>query len=140
LARSYAVTGRVRFINRLVRFLNRFGLAGSDMRILTTVGRKSGLERSTPITLAERDGARYLVSPYGEVGWVHNIRANGTATLGHRDVVEVIEVDEVHGAEAAAVLHQYVSDTKVVQPFFDTPPDAPPEAFTAESRPVFRIR
>ncbi len=41
----------------------------------TVPGRKSGVPRTTPVALGERDGRRWLVSPYGEVDWVRNLRA-----------------------------------------------------------------
>jgi F420H(2)-dependent quinone reductase len=49
--------------------------------LMTTYGRSSGLERTTPVNLVEADGERWLISPYGDVGWVHNLRANGALLL-----------------------------------------------------------
>ena len=47
---------------------------------------------------------------------------------------------EVSPEEAAPVLHRYVTEVKVVRPFFDASHDGPAEAFASEpDKPVFRI-
>ena len=142
MAKSYKVTPMVRIVNRLMTFMNGRGLGGGDTYILTTLGNKSGLERSTPVTPATLDGARYLVAPYGEVGWVHNLRAAGQATLSHGGNEEEIEAEEVLASEAGPVLRQYVKDVKIVRPYFDAQPDDPVADFVGEAHahPVFRIR
>ena len=33
------------------------------------------LPRTTPVSLIEHQGRRWLVAPYGEVSWVRNVRA-----------------------------------------------------------------
>ncbi len=141
MARQYTVNGRVRLINGLVEFLNRFGFGGRDTYTLTTMGRKSGRPRATPVTLATVSGNRYLVSPYGEVGWVHNIRAGGTGTLSRRGSHYEVKVSDVTSDEAGPVLQQYVADLKIVRPYFDAPAGAGVDAFRAEAdrHPVFRI-
>jgi deazaflavin-dependent oxidoreductase (nitroreductase family) len=53
---------------------------GPDV-LLTVRGRKSGLPRSTPATICENSGKRGLISPFGEVNWVRNLRAAGRATI-----------------------------------------------------------
>src|SRR5262249_9754862 len=60
-------------------------LVGRNMLILTTVGRKSGRVRSTPLFFV-RDGADYVVvaSNGGEdrhPGWWHNIRSDPNVTI-----------------------------------------------------------
>lgn len=142
MARQYQVTPAMRVVNTLMSVLNRFGLGGGSSYTLTTTGRKSGQDRSTPITLATVDGDRYLVAPYGEVGWVHNVRASGTATLSRRGRREEVEVEEVSGTEAGRVLKHYVHEVRVVRPYFDAAHDAPVEEFAAEAarHPVFRVR
>jgi deazaflavin-dependent oxidoreductase (nitroreductase family) len=63
--------------------------------LLTTVGRRSGLERTVPLVFV-RDGERYVVAnarPSGERRnpWVANLRAAGTARVKHgRRSVDVI--------------------------------------------------
>jgi len=60
-------------------------LVGRNMLILTTVGRKSGRGRSTPLFFV-RDGADYVIvaSNGGEdrhPGWWHNIRSDPNVTI-----------------------------------------------------------
>ena len=67
--------------NAVVRALLAFGLGPRSTYLLTVTGRRSGTLRSTPVTLVEEGGRRWLVSPYGDVAWVRNLRAAGRATL-----------------------------------------------------------
>ena len=72
MAKSYRLTPLRRVANVLMRLLLRLGLAPRTTMLLTVPGRRSGTLRSTPVTLVEEDGQRWLVAPYGPVGWVHN--------------------------------------------------------------------
>jgi len=141
MAKEYRLGFVRRMINRIVTKRLRSGKKMGDTVLLTTLGRKSGLQRTTPITLARRNGHRYLVAPYGAVGWVHNLRDSGVAELLMGDEIEEITVTEVDAAAAAPVLKQYVTDVSVVRPFFDADKDDPVEEFEAEAfrHPVFRI-
>ncbi len=58
----------------------RVGQAGdrAAIEVLTTTGRTSGEPRQVPVSPIAMGGQEYLVSPYGNVGWVHNARANPT--------------------------------------------------------------
>ena len=142
MAKEYRVGFVRRMINRMVtKRLNR-GKNMGDTVLLTTLGRKSGLERTTPVTLARHGGHRYLVAPYGAVGWVHNLRDSGVAELSAGgDTVEEITVTEVDEATAAPVLKHYVNEVSVVRSFFDANKDDPVDKFEAEAadHPVFRI-
>ncbi len=58
---------------------------GLDMLLLTTRGRKTGLERTVPLPYY-RDGERYLlIASYGgnarNPAWLDNIAANGEVTI-----------------------------------------------------------
>ncbi|MBT8201835.1 MAG: nitroreductase family deazaflavin-dependent oxidoreductase [Acidimicrobiia bacterium] len=135
------MTGRVRLVNMLMGFLNRIGLTGALNHTLITLGRTSRKARSTPITLAAVDGRRYLVAPYGPVGWVHNIRATGIATLSRGGHDEAITVRELPAPDAAPVLYHYYTTVKITQPYFDVPDDPAVADFVpiATHHPVFRI-
>ena len=141
MAKEYRLGFVRRMVNRIVTRRVKSGKDMGDIVLLTTLGRKSGLERTTPITLARRDGYRYLVAPYGAVGWVHNLRDSGVAELSTGGDVEEITVTEVDAATAAPVLKQYVTDVSVVRSFFDAGKDDPVEEFEAEAsrHPVFRV-
>lgn len=100
--------------------LTRLGLAGRTSRVLTTVGRRSGLPRSVPVNLVVNDRGRCIVSPYGEMAWVHNVRADHAATLSRGGKEERISLVEVAAEEAGAVLQQYWAENKIARPYFDT--------------------
>lgn len=131
----------------LRRLGNLFMTAGVLLRLprrtvlLETVGARSGMVRRTPVNVLEFEGRRWIVAPYGEVGWVHNIRASPLATLRRglrgEPVLFVPAEDEV----AAPVLKAYVSVFAVTRPFFDAAPDAAPAAFAAEAvrHPTFHV-
>lgn len=121
--------------------LVRTGLAPRFSYILTTVGRKTGKRRSTPVTVLEHREHRWLVSPYGTVGWVHNARAAGRVTLNRGWRSREVRVTEVAPEEAAPVLRHYLNDVPIVRPYFDVGVDSPLEDFAAEAsqHPVFRI-
>jgi deazaflavin-dependent oxidoreductase (nitroreductase family) len=51
--------------------------AGNLVLLLTTTGRKTGLERVTPLQYEEHEGVIYVASARGEkADWFRNIRAN----------------------------------------------------------------
>ena len=127
--------------NALVRILLRLGFGPARTYLLTVTGRRSGAPRSTPVTLVEEDGRRWLVAPYGEVAWVRNVRAAGKATLSRGGHTDEIAVREVGAEEAAPVLKLYVTRVPIVRPYFDVRPESDLAAFRAEAprHPVFAI-
>lgn len=142
MAKEYQLGFIRKMINNMVTGRIIKGKAADNMVLLTTHGRKSGLERTTPVTLVSRGGFRYLVAPYGDVGWVHNLRASGLAELSRAGSKEEISVEELGVEAAAPVLKQYVQEVKVVRPYFDADHDAPESEFVIEAstHPVFKIK
>ena len=140
MAQTYQLTRPRRLINVVIRRLILLGLGGRHTYLLTVRGRKTGHLHSTPVTLVE-DGGRWLVAPYGDVGWVRNARAAGTVTLRRGRRSETVQIEEVGPAEAAPVLREYLRRVAITRPFFDAGVDSPLEAFEAEAsrHPVFRI-
>jgi len=130
-----------RLVNWLVRALLAVGLGPPRTYLLTVRGRKSGQPRSTPVTLVQEGDKRWLVAPYGAVGWVRNARAAGRVTLSRGSRSEVVRVAELGPEESAPVLKRYVTEVPITRPFFDVTPDSPLDAFRAEAprHPVFRI-
>ncbi|MGH8059857.1 MAG: nitroreductase/quinone reductase family protein [Candidatus Entotheonellia bacterium] len=130
-----------RILNRLVRALLRLGLGPGHTYLLTVRGRRSGRPYSIPVTLVEEGDARWLVAPYGEVGWVRNARASGHVTLSRGRYSETVAILGLRPEESAPVLKRYVTEVPITRPFFDAGPDSPLEAFVAEVRrhPVFLI-
>jgi len=130
-----------RLVNRLIRGLLALGLGPRFTYLLGVRGRASGRIYSTPVTLVQEGGRRWLVSPYGEVGWVKNARAAGRVTLQRGGRSEEVALTEVDPAASAVVLKHYVTRIPIVRPYFDATPDSDLAAFTAEARhhPVFEI-
>jgi deazaflavin-dependent oxidoreductase (nitroreductase family) len=116
------------------------GLAGRHTYILAVRGRRTGNRHETPVTLIE-NGDRWLVAPYGEVGWVRNTRAAGEVELTRARRTENVRIEEATPQEAAPVLKRYLNAVAVVRPFFDVAPDSSIEEFIHEAphHPVFRL-
>jgi deazaflavin-dependent oxidoreductase (nitroreductase family) len=141
MAKTYHPTLLRRVANVLMRLLLRLGLAPRSTMLLTVPGRRSGTPRSTPVTLVEEDGQRWLVAPYGPVGWVHNARAAGQVKLSRGRRSETVRVKELAPGAAAPILKAYVERVPITRSYFDVTPDAPLAAFVAEApqHPVFQI-
>ena len=71
----------VAFFNPVARRLLGVGIPMGPNALITVRGRKSGLDRTTPVALVELEGRRWIQSPFGEVNWVRNLRATGEATI-----------------------------------------------------------
>jgi deazaflavin-dependent oxidoreductase (nitroreductase family) len=141
MARVYRLGPWRRAVNVLVRGLLLIGLAPPRTYLLTVRGRRSGRLYATPVTLVEERGLRWLVAPYGEVGWVRNARAAGEVALGRGRRVETVAIFELPPEEAAPILQRYVTDVPITRPYFDVTPTSNLAAFAAEAprHPVFRI-
>jgi deazaflavin-dependent oxidoreductase (nitroreductase family) len=129
--------------NMLTKTLLRTGIKlvgfGTPTYLLTVRGRKSGQPRTTPISVLEQDGKHYLMTPYGVVDWVRNLRAAGEATLTRGRRTEQIRPQELPTSEAILVLKRFIESGHPIGRFFGVSAGAPPEAFErlATSHPVF---
>jgi deazaflavin-dependent oxidoreductase (nitroreductase family) len=65
----------------LVRRLLALGIPMGPNVLMTVRGRKSGHPYSIPVAILETGGRQFLFSPFGEVNWVHNLRASGEAVI-----------------------------------------------------------
>jgi deazaflavin-dependent oxidoreductase (nitroreductase family) len=84
------------------------------MYMLTVNGRKSGLPRTVVLAIMERNGKRYVGSPYGIVDWVRNLRASEEAILTRGRRAETVNAIELPKDEAALVLQE---ETRGGNPF-----------------------
>jgi deazaflavin-dependent oxidoreductase (nitroreductase family) len=129
---------------RVNTWLLRAGLRIGSQAVLTVVGRRTGQPRSTPVSLVEVDGARYVVSGEG-IGWVRNARAAGWGELEQgrqRRRVRLVEIDAVErGPILRAFWHQVPHGRQFVARLFGLQPDATADTFEAAAPrcPVFRI-
>ena len=141
MAATYRLTPARRAANRVVRLLLTLGLMPGPTYLLTVPGRRTGRPLSTPVTLVEEGGQRWLVAPYGEVPWVRNARAAGRVTLTRGRHAETVSLRALSAAEAAPVLQRYVTRVPITRPYFDVTPDSPLVAFESEAarHPVFAL-
>jgi deazaflavin-dependent oxidoreductase (nitroreductase family) len=141
MARTYRLGPARKAVNVLAKTMIGAGVGGGSYYLLTTTGRKTGLARTTPVILVENPGERWLVSPYGKVSWVCNLRARPELSLRRGRRTEQLRAVEVAPGVAGPVLRQYLHDVKVTAPFFDVQAGDPVERFVAEAdrHPVFRL-
>lgn len=144
MAKTYRPNAPTRLANSVLRRMLAIGLGPPFLRLLTVTGRKSGKPRTTPVAPVETPAGRWLVAPYGEVGWVHNVRATKRASLSRGRNVEDIELEEATPFESVPVLRAYLSlrpQGRFVRPYFDVTPESSADDIAAEAprHPVFRI-
>jgi hypothetical protein len=84
-------------MNKVLIAVQRIGLGMKDLPVLTAPGRTSGKPRSTPLSVLELEGQRYLLEGFPGADWARNVRAaQGRATLTtgrHREEVRLVELD-----------------------------------------------
>lgn len=110
--------------------------------LLTVPGRKSGEPRTTPVSVVEQDGKRYLFAPYGVVDWVRNLQAAGAATLTRGRRAEEIRATELPSDEAGIVLKAFIESGNPMGRFFGVTGESSREEFAqaAVSHPVFSLQ
>ncbi len=146
MAKSSKVPRFVRAANVLTKTLLRAGFKlvgfGVPMYLITVPGRKSGQPRTTPISVVERDGKRYVFTPYGVVDWVRNLRAAGKATITRGRRAEVVLATELPHGEAAVVLKGLIQTGNPIGRFFGLTPESSPADFdrTVLTHPVFVLQ
>jgi deazaflavin-dependent oxidoreductase (nitroreductase family) len=128
-------------VNAVFSAMVRRGRGPAPVHVLTTTGRKSGQPRSVPVDVMEIEGVRYLVAPYGPVGWVHNARANPEVTLTRGDVTAKWQAAEVRGAEAVRPIRQYIRLIRVTKDYWEVGADASDDQIEAivPKHPIFRL-
>jgi deazaflavin-dependent oxidoreductase (nitroreductase family) len=137
--REFRMSRMERVGNAMAGALARVGIG--PFHLLTTRGRKTGLPRTTPVTLVEEGGRRWLVAPYGAVSWVLNARAAGKVTVRRGRDRRDYAIREVGTVEAGPILKRYVGIARAARPYFQASTDSPVEDFAAEAHhhPVFEL-
>ena len=127
---------------RLTKGLER-GRAPKFMRLLTVPGRVTGQPHATPVVPVIRDGDVWVVSPYGEVAWVRNVRKAAQLELRWGEERTLYEPRELDAREATPVLREYLTLPThwVVRRHFDVTKRSSDEAIAAEAHqhPVFML-
>jgi len=139
MAEKYEVNKSTLRIARLTSWMARRGVGRT--KILTTTGRQSGEPRSVPVSPIEVDGVEYIVSPYGEVGWVYNVRANPVVSLRHGSKERAAGLTEVTGSDGAPVVAAYHAREGYARRFMDVPETPSLDDFVgaANNFPVFTV-
>jgi deazaflavin-dependent oxidoreductase (nitroreductase family) len=125
--------------NAFVSVLARAGVG--PIHLLTMRGSKSGRPHTIPVVPVDYDGKRWLVAPYGAVGWVHNARAAGQVSLRYGRGTQEYATREVSADEAGPVLKRYVAIATKTRARFEATHDSAVEDFVAEAdrHPVFEL-
>jgi deazaflavin-dependent oxidoreductase (nitroreductase family) len=133
--------------NTMVKTLLRVGvkLTGPGkypMYLITVRGRKSGQPRTTPIAVVEQDGKRYLLTPYGAVDWVRNLRAAGDATFTRGRRTEQMRAVELPEDQAGLVLKRFIATGNPIIRLFGITKETTPEDIERmmASHPVFLLQ
>jgi deazaflavin-dependent oxidoreductase (nitroreductase family) len=136
-------------VTRTIRLMLRLGVRIGPMMMLTVRGRKTGLPRSNPVDLFERDGRHWLVATHDDkASWVGNLRAAGQGTLARGRRRYVFTAVELPQREAGAVLKDILGPRLakpvggfVLRQTLGVPADAPLEDFVsaAATHPVFQL-
>src|SRR3989440_12933532 len=109
IASPNRVTTSVRINNFMISSLLRLGIKLWSFSLLTVRGRKSGKPIETPIAIFVQEGKRYLITPYGVVNWVRNLRAaGGEATITRSRRTEKIHAIELEPVAAAPIFREAV--------------------------------
>jgi len=109
MAKQYRVNAFVRINNSIVSSLLRLGVKIGSFALLTVRGRKSGKPIETPIAIFVQGGKSYLITPYGIVNWVRNLRAaGGEATITRNRRTEKIRAVELPPEAAAPIFREAV--------------------------------
>jgi len=145
MAKTYQAPLFVRAANVLTTTMLRAGVklvgpGNSPMYLITVPGRKSGQPRTTPIATIEQDGKRYLLTPFGVVDWVRNLRAAaGEVTLTRGRRAETVKARELPNGEAAPILRAFIQSGNPIGNFFKIPAESSLEDFERAvlTHPVF---
>jgi deazaflavin-dependent oxidoreductase (nitroreductase family) len=97
--RAARVPRSVSLFSPILKFLLAAGVPLGFNRLVTIRGRKSGLPRTAAIAVIDASGKRWVWAPWGEVHWVRNLRAAGTATIKVRGRDEEVRATELDPAQ-----------------------------------------
>lgn len=129
--------------DRVIVALQRIGFVVGAMSVLTLPSRKSGILRSTPVSVLTMHDERYVVAIHGDLDWVQDARASGQGTLQRGRVDERVVLTEIPAHERAALLREIPSRLPALAPELRRTHgiDAEPESFArlAARCPVFGV-
>lgn len=99
----------MKYANKIVSFFLRLGLPMGRQALLTVPGRKTGLPRTTPVALNPSGNGWLLVSVWGWVDWVKNLRASEDAVVTIRGRSIPVASRQLPDGQAALVLRDLLA-------------------------------
>ena len=98
--------------NKVFIQMSRLGMSfgGESPVVLTVKGRKSGRDRSTPVTPMTVDGREFVVAGFPGADWVANARAAGQATVARGRRVEKVRMVELAPDDARPILRAFPTE------------------------------
>jgi hypothetical protein len=129
--------------NRVIIGLQRLGFVVGSMHVLAVPGRRSGILRSSPVSLLTLGDHRYIVAGLDNADWVLNARVAGRGILHRGRTEEHVSLVELPVADRAPILREFPRLVPQGVQFFTRlyGVTVDPEAFAglAEQCPVFRV-
>jgi deazaflavin-dependent oxidoreductase (nitroreductase family) len=98
--------------NKVFIQMSRLGMSfgGESPVVLTVPGRKSGRERSTPVTPMTVDGREYVIAGFPGADWVANARSAGQATVARGRTVRRVTMVELSADDARPLLRVFPTE------------------------------
>jgi deazaflavin-dependent oxidoreductase (nitroreductase family) len=103
--------------NPMAKRLLGIGFPMGPNALITVRGRKSGLDRTTPVALVEIGGRRWVIGTFGETHWVRNLRASGEATISVGRKSEKVTATELSPESGGAFFRDVLRPTVERIPF-----------------------
>jgi len=100
--------------NAVAKPLLEWGVPMGPDVLLTVRGRRTGLPRTTPVTICEYGGRRGFISPFGETDWARNLRAAGRGTIRCGRRSEEVRAVELDREEAVRFITEVISPIAAV--------------------------
>src|SRR5215203_5025664 len=129
--------------NRVVMALQRLGFVVGTMHVLAVPWRRSGVFRSTPVSLLTVNDHRYIVAGLDDADWVLNARVAGHGLLRRGRTEEHVSLIELPVEERARILREFPRLVPQGVAFFTRlyGVTADPDQFAglAETCPVFLV-
>jgi deazaflavin-dependent oxidoreductase (nitroreductase family) len=114
------------------------------MALLTVKGRRSGVERTTPVALERHDEGWLLVAVYGVSDWSRNLEAAGEGTITKRGKTARVRAIRLEPDVAGPILRDAISGApalvrRMTAPYFSANRESPPAEWEREAteHPVF---
>ncbi|OBG31043.1 nitroreductase family deazaflavin-dependent oxidoreductase [Mycobacterium sp. E3198] len=98
--------------NKVFIRMSRLGMSfgGESPVVLTVKGRRSGRDRSTPVTPMSVDGQQFVVAGFPGADWVANVRAAGQATVARGRRVDTVRMVELSPDDARPILRAFPTE------------------------------